>query len=94
MAATYAYLTATSQITKGLTKLKAILVADGSNTTVAIYNTPTASTSGTLVTGTMTFATTPAVITFTGDDGGVNVDKGLYVVLGGTNPKVTVVYDA
>lgn len=92
MAAQYAYLEATSQIKVGAGKLKSIFVSSGTNPTVAVYNTATASTSGTTVIAQFT-AAAPGLYAFTGDDGGVWLDEGLYVVVGGTSPKVTVVYE-
>jgi len=89
----YQHLTATAQVKIGAAKLKGIVVNSGTNPTVAVYNTGVASTSGTVVADTMTFATVPAVMSLPGDEAGIYLDKGLYVVLGGTSPKVTLIYD-
>ena len=94
MAATYKYLTATAQIKTSAAKLKGFFVADGTTTTVAIYDTPDATTTGTnVIATTAAFASAPSSVSFTGDEGGVNLSKGLYVVLAGTNPKVTIFYE-
>jgi len=92
MAAQYAYLEATSQIKVGAGKLKSIFVSSGTLPTVAVYNTATASTSGTTIVAQFS-AAAPGLYQFTGDDGGIWFDEGLYVVVGGTSPKVTVVYE-
>jgi Neuraminidase (sialidase) len=92
MAAQYAYLEATAQIKVGAGKLKSIFVSSGTAPTIAVYNTATASTSGATMVATFTGAT-PGIYQFTGDEGGVWFDEGLYVVVGGTNPKVTVTYE-
>lgn len=92
MAAQYAYLEATAQVKVGAGKLKSIFVSSGTTPTVAVYNSATASTTGTTMVAQFTGAT-PGLYQFTGDDGGVWFDEGLYVVVGGTSPKVTVVYE-
>ena len=89
----YAYLEATAQVKVGAAKLKGILFNSGTNPTVAVYNTDTASTSGTTVISTMTATATPLMIPLCGDEQGVYLGKGLYVVIGGTSPKVTLIYD-
>ena len=97
MAATYKYLSGTgsTQIKVGATKLKGFIVASGTSPTVKIYNTKDGTTTGTDVTGTLTFSgsQTPSFYALTGDDGGVNLDQGLYVTLGGTSPVVTFIYE-
>jgi len=90
--ANYAALTATSQIKVGAGKLKGIFVSSGTSPTVAVYDTDTASTSGTTLLATFT-AASPGMYSLPGDEQGVYFSKGLYVVLGGTTPKATVIYD-
>ncbi len=90
----YTYLTATGNVKIGAGKLKSVVVSSGTNPTVALYDTDVKSTSGTNITGTMTFATTPQALQFgTGDTSGAYFNKGLYVVLGGTNPVVTIIWE-
>jgi hypothetical protein len=88
----YAALTATSQIKVGAGKIKGIFVSSGTSPTVAVYDTAVAETSGTTLVATFTGAT-PGVYALPGDEQGVFFSKGLYVVLGGSSPKVTVIYD-
>lgn len=90
--AQYKYLEATAQVKTSAGKLKNIFVSSGTNPTVAVYDTDTASTTGTTLIATFS-AATPGNYPLTGDDAGVYFSKGLYVVLGGTTPKVTVSYD-
>lgn len=92
MAATFVSLTATAQVKVGLGKLKGIFVSSGTSVTVAVYDSATASTSNPVILNTFT-AATPGNYTFTGDDGGVGFSNGLYVVLGGTNPKASIFYE-
>ena len=92
MASTYSALSATAQVKVGAGKLKTIFVASGTLPTVAVYDSATASTSDPVIMAQFTGAT-PGVYTLTGDDGGVYFSKGLYVVLGGTTPKVSVFYE-
>lgn len=92
MAATFRNLTATAQVKIGLGKLKGIFVSSGTTPTIAVYDSATASTSDPVILGTFT-AATPGNYTFTGDDGGVGFSKGLYVVVSGTSPVVSVFYE-
>jgi hypothetical protein len=92
MAATFVSLSATAQVKVGLGKLKGIFVSSGTSVTVAVYDSASASTSDPIILNTFT-AATPGNYTFTGDDGGVGFSRGLYVVLGGTNPRVSVFYE-
>jgi len=92
MAATYSALSATTQVKVGAGKLKTIFVVSGTVPTIAVYDSATASTSDPAIVAQFTGAT-PGVYTLTGDDGGVYFSKGLYVVLGGTTPKVSVFYE-
>ena len=91
--ANYKYLEATAQVKTGAGKVKSVFCSSGTSPTVTVYDTDngTATTATTLI-ATFT-AATPGVYTFTGDDGGLYFNKGLYIVLGGTTPKVTVGYD-
>jgi len=92
MAANYSNLSATAQVKVGAGKLKSIFVSSGTLPTVAIYDSATASTSDPVIVSQFTGAT-PGTYNLTGDEGGVYFSKGLYVVVGGTSPKVTVFYE-
>jgi hypothetical protein len=83
-------LTATSQVKIGLAKVKGVFVSSGSSPTIAVYDSATASTSDPVVVSTFTGAV-PGNYSFPPE--GVTLSKGLYVVLGGTNPNVTVFYE-
>lgn len=85
-------LTATAQVKVGAGKLKGIIVASGTAPTVAVYDTPNGGTLDTIL-PTMTFASTPFNLPTPGDEQGLYFSDGLYIVLGGTNPKVTVIFD-
>jgi hypothetical protein len=88
--ANYAYLTATSQVKVGFSKLKGIFASSGTSVTVAIYDTPDGDTNDPIVISQFT-AATPGNYTMPPE--GIAVSKGLYVVLGGTNPRVTIAYE-
>lgn len=90
--ANYAHLTATSQVKVGAAKLVGIFCSSGTSPTVAIYDSAAASTSDPVVIAQFT-AATPGEYVFTGDEDGLYLKNGLYVVLGGTNPKVTVSFE-
>lgn len=90
--ANYAHLTATSQVKVGAAKLVGIFCSSGTTPTVAIYDSAAASTSDPVVIAQFT-AATPGEYVFTGDEDGLYLKNGLYVVLGGSNPKVTVSYE-
>lgn len=90
--ANYAHLTATSQVKVGAAKLVGIFCSSGTSPTVAIYDSAAASTSDPVVIAQFT-AATPGEYVFTGDEDGLYLKNGLYVVLGGSNPKVTVSYE-
>jgi hypothetical protein len=92
MASTYSALSATAQVKVGAGKIKSIFVVSGTLPTVAVYDSATASTSDPVIIAQFTGAT-PGVYTLTGDEGGVYFSKGLYVVLGGTTPKVSIFYE-
>lgn len=92
MSATYANLSASAQVKVGLGKLKSIFVSSGISPTVAIYDSADASASDPVIVAQFT-GSTPGNYNLTGDMGGVNFSKGLYVVLGGTNPKVSIFYE-
>ena len=92
MAATFRNLTATAQVKIGLGKLKGIFVSSGTSPTIAVYDSATASTSDPIILNTFTGAT-PGSYTFTGDDGGIGFSRGLYVVVGGTSPVISVFYE-
>lgn len=86
----YAHLTATSQVKVGLTKLKGVFASSGTSVTVAIYDTPDGDTNDPVVIAQFT-AATPGNYMFPPE--GFSLSNGLYVVLGGTSPKVTIAYE-
>ena len=90
--ANYAHLTATAQVKVGATKLVGVFCSSGTSPTVAIYDSASASTSDPVAIAQFT-AAAPGTYVFTGDEDGLYLKDGLYVVLGGTNPKVTVSYE-
>lgn len=92
MAALYSQISATAQVKVGAGKLKSIFVSSGTSPTIAVYDSATASTSDPIMVAQFTGAT-PGTYNLTGDEGGVYFSKGLYVVLGGTSPKVSVFYE-
>jgi hypothetical protein len=92
MAALYSQIGATAQVKVGAGKLKSIFVSSGTNPTVTVYDSATASTSDPVILAQFT-AATPGLYALTGDEGGVYFSKGLYVVLGGTTPKASVFYE-
>lgn len=91
--AQFAYITATSQIKVGATRLKGIIAPSGTDNAITIYNTSDGNTTNTTAISTMTFAVTPATIPTAGDEQGMYLDKGLYVVVAGTSPKFVLIYD-
>lgn len=86
----YTKLTATSQVKVGLGKLKGIFASSGSSVTVAVYDTPDGDTNDPTVISQFT-AATPGNYVFTAE--GISLNQGLYVVLGGTNPVVTILFE-
>jgi hypothetical protein len=92
MAATYLKISATAQVKVGAGKLKSIFVSSGTSPTVAIYDSATASTGDPVMIAQFT-AASPGLYALTGDEGGVYFSKGLYVVLGGTNPVASIFYE-
>ena len=88
----YVQLSATAQVKESAGKLKSIFVSSGTSPTVTVYDSSASSTSDPLVIATFT-AATPGVYQLTGDDSGIFLKNGIYVVLGGTTPKVTIAYD-
>lgn len=92
MAATYTNIGATAQIKVGAGKLKSIFVSSGTLPTVTIYDSATASTSDPVIVAQFT-AAAPGNYNLTGDEAGVYFSKGLYVVVGGTSPKVSIFYE-
>ena len=90
--ANYRALTATAQVKVGAGKLKGIFVSSGTLPTVAVCDSDTASTSGTTLIAQFT-AAAPGNYPLPGDEAGVFFSKGLYVVLGGTSPVATVLFD-
>lgn len=86
----YQTLSATGQVKIGLSKLKGIFVSSGTSPTVAIYDSATSSNTDPVVIAQFT-AATPGVYMFAAE--GISLNSGLYVVLGGTTPKVTIFYE-
>ena len=86
----YTKLTASSQVKVGLGKLKGIFASSGSSPTVAVYDTPDGDTNDPVVISQFT-AATPGNYVFTAE--GISLNNGLYVVLGGTNPVVTILFE-
>ena len=86
----YTKLTASSQVKVGLGKLKGIFASSGSSPTVAVYDTPDGDTNDPVVIAQFT-AATPGNYVFTAE--GISLNQGLYVVLGGTNPVVTILFE-
>ena len=86
----YTQLSATSQVKVGLGKLKGIFASSGTSVTVAVYDTPDGDTNDPLVLAQFT-AATPGNYMFTAE--GISLNHGLYVVLGGSSPKVTVFFE-
>ena len=86
----YSHLTATSQVKVGLGKLKGLFVSSGTSPTIAVYDSPDGDNTDPTVIATFT-AATPGNYIFTAE--GISLNNGLYVVLGGTNPKVTVLFE-
>jgi hypothetical protein len=86
----YQQIDASTQIKVGLAKLKGIFASSGSSVTVAVYDSPDSDNTDPLVISQFT-AATPGNYIFTAE--GISLNKGLYVVIGGTNPKVTIFYE-
>jgi len=86
----YQEIEASTQLKVGLAKLKGIFASSGTSPTVAVYDSAASSTGDPLVLAQFT-AATPGNYIFTAE--GISLNKGLYVVLGGTNPKVTVFFE-
>lgn len=82
MAAAYKNATATTQVKTSAGKLKSILVASTTGGTLVVYDSATGGTTKP-VTGTLTPAA-GSVIQFTGDDGGVLLGDGIYIVAANT----------
>lgn len=91
MAAIFGYLEASANLKQGQGKLKGIFVSSGTSPTIAVYDSATTGTTKPILA--QFTGATPGNYQFTGDEGGVGFSSGLYVVLGGTNPKVTVFYE-
>lgn len=86
----YQEIEATTQIKVGLAKLKGIFASSGTSVTVAVYDSAKASASDPLVIAQFT-AATPGNYIFTAE--GISLSNGLYVVIGGSSPKVTVFFE-
>lgn len=86
----YKEIEASAQLKVGLSKLKGIFASSGTSPTVAVYDSPDGDTNDPLVIAQFT-AATPGNYMFTAE--GISLNNGLYVVIGGTNPKVTIFYE-
>lgn len=86
----YREIEASTQLKTGLAKLKGIFASSGTSPTVAVYDSPDGDTNDPLVIAQFT-AATPGNYIFTAE--GISLNNGLYVVLGGTNPKVTILFE-
>lgn len=82
MAATYKNLTATSQVKVGAGKLKGIVCSSTTGGTLTIYDEAQGGTTRVMI-GTITPAAAQ-VLNFTGDEGGVGFNAGLYIVAANT----------
>ena len=90
--AQYIALTASQQVKLQAGKVKGVVFASGTNPTVALYDNVVSDTSNVIV-ETMTATTTPLVVALPGNEDGIEFNKGLYVVVGGTSPKVTIIFE-
>lgn len=90
--AQYAALTASKQLKLQAGKVKGVIFASGTNPTVALYDNVTSNTDNVIV-ETMTATSTPLVVAMPGSEDGIEFNKGLYVIVGGTNPKVTIIFE-
>jgi hypothetical protein len=86
----YQAIEASTQLKVGLSKLKGIFASSGTSVTVAVYDSDKASASDPVVLAQFT-AATPGNYIFTAE--GISLNKGLYVVIGGSSPKVTVFFE-
>ena len=90
MAANFRQLTATANVKVGAGSVKGLFTSSGTPT-VAMYDTAGTSTAKPIIAPTT--PTVPSSYTFTGDRDGVWFTEGLYVVIGGGSPQVTVFYE-
>ena len=84
------------QIKVGAGKLRGLAVSSGTSVTFAAYDTANGTVSNaTTIFNTGTVTTTSPYSFAPGDDSnsGVYCNKGIYVVIGGTSPRVTVFYE-
>ena len=89
----YTYITATAQIKTAAGKLKGIFVsAAPSLSTITIYDTFDATTSGTTLVGVFSPAAATSYLLGMGGDGGAYFNRGLYIVLSGSIT-ATVLYE-
>ena len=89
----YTYITATAQIKTAAGKLKGIFVsAAPALSTITIYDTFDATTSGTTLVGVFSPAAATSYLLGMGGDGGAYFNRGLYIVISGT-VVATVLYE-
>jgi hypothetical protein len=86
----YQEIEATTQIKVGLAKLKGIFASSGTSVTVAVYDSAKSLDTDPKVLAQFT-AATPGNYIFPPE--GLSLSNGLYVVLGGSSPKVTVFFE-
>lgn len=86
----YQEIEASTQLKVGLSKLKGIFASSGTSVTVAVYDSAKSSDSDPKVLAQFT-AATPGNYIFTAE--GISLNNGLYVVIGGSSPKVTVFFE-
>ena len=86
----YQEIEASTQLKVGLAKLKGIFASSGTSVTVAVYDSASSKDSDPKVLAQFT-AATPGNYIFTAE--GISLNNGLYVVIGGSSPKVTVFFE-
>ena len=86
----YQEIEASTQLKVGLAKLKGIFASSGTSVTVAVYDSAKSLDTDPKVLAQFT-AATPGNYMFTAE--GISLNNGLYVVIGGSSPKVTVFFE-
>ena len=86
----YQEIEASAQLKVGLSKLKGIFASSGTSVTVAVYDSAKSLDTDPKVLAQFT-AATPGNYIFTAE--GISLNNGLYVVIGGSSPKVTVFFE-
>ena len=86
----YQEIEASTQLKVGLAKLKGIFASSGTSVTVAVYDSAKSLDTDPKVLAQFT-AATPGNYMFTAE--GISLNNGLYVVIGGSSPKVTIFFE-